>query len=263
MKIVVIGGTGLIGSKVVSMLIDRGDNAVPAAPQTGVNTITGEGLAQALAGADVGIDVSNSPSSEDEAVMEFFETSTRNILGAEATAGVRHHVALSIVGVDRLAASGSGYHRAKLAQEELIRNSNIPYSIVRATPFFEFLKGIADSATVAGTVRLAPVMIQPTAAEDVARMVVNVAVGKPVNGIVEVAGPDPFRLDELVRLALRAMKDARMVVTDPQAPYFGAAVGERSLMPADDARIGGVTLQAWQRQQAAVGQPTAQQATAR
>ena len=263
MKIVIVGGTGLIGSKVVTMLRDRGDNAVPAAPQTGVNTITGEGLADVLAGGEVIIDVSNSTSSEDEAVMTFFQTSTRNILGAEATAGVRHHVALSIVGVDRLAASGSGYHRAKLAQEALIRNSNIPYSIVRATPFFEFLKGIADSATVAGKVRLAPVLIQPIAAEDVARTVVTVAVGKPVNGIVEVAGPEPFRLDELVRLALRVTKDSRAVVTDPQAPYFGAAVSERSLLPADDARLVGATFQAWQQQQAAIGRPTAQHSTAR
>jgi uncharacterized protein YbjT (DUF2867 family) len=263
MKIVIVGGTGLIGANVVTMLRDRGDNAVPAAPKTGVNTITGEGLADVLAGADVVIDVSNSPSSDDEAVLKFFTTSTRNILGADATAGVRHHVALSIVGVDRLAASGSGYHRAKLVQEELIRSSNIPYSIVRATPFFEFLKGIADSATGAGKVRLAPVMIQPISAEAVARTVVNVAVGTPVNGIVEMAGPEPFRLDELVRLALRATKDSRVVVTDPHAPYFGAAVSERSLLPADDARLVGATFQAWQQQHATIGRPTAEHSTPR
>jgi len=263
MKIVIVGGTGLIGSKVVSMLRERGDDAVGAAPKTGVNTITGEGLADALAGTDVVIDVTNSPSSEDEAVMKFFQTSTRNILGAEATAGVRHHVVLSIVGVDRLAAGGSGYHRAKLAQEELIRSSTIPYSIVRASPFFEFLTGIADSATVAGKVRLAPVLIQPIAAEDVARTVVNVAVGEPVNGIVEVAGPEPLRLDEVVRLALRGTSDSRPVVTDPQASYFGAVVSERSLVPADDARLVGPTFQVWQQQRAAIGRPTAEHSAAR
>lgn len=260
MRIVIIGGTGLIGSKLVTMLRERGHDAVPAAPQTGVNTLTGEGLAQVVTGADVVIDVSNSPSFEDEAAMKFFQTSTRNILAAEVAAGVRHHVALSVVGVDRLA--DNGYFRAKLAQEELIRSSPIPYSIVHATQFFEFIKGIADDATVGDTVRLAPVMFQPMAAEDVARTVCSVALGSPINGIVETAGPQPYRLDELVRAGLRARKDPREVVTDPQAPYFGSVPSERSLMPGDGARIGEVTFQAWQ-QQAAMRSPTAQPVAAR
>jgi uncharacterized protein YbjT (DUF2867 family) len=261
MRIVIIGGTGLIGSKVVTMLRERGHDAVAAAPNTGVNTLTGEGLAQVVTGADVVIDVSNSPSFEDEAAMKFFQTSTRNTLAAEAAAGGRHHVALSVVGIDRLA--DNGYFRAKLAQEELIRSSSIPYSIVHAKQFFEFLKGIADDATVGNTVRVAPVMFQPIAAEDVARTVCSVAVGTPVNGIVEIAGPQPYRLDELVRLGLRARKDPREVVTDPQARYFGALLSERSLMPADDARIGELTFQAWQQQQAVTPSPTAQQVAAR
>ncbi len=256
MKIVIIGGTGLIGSKVVTMLRERGHDAVPAAPNTGVNTLTGEGLAQAVTGADVVIDVSNSPSFDDETAMNFFQTSTRNILAAEAVAGVRHHVALSVVGIDRL--TDNGYFRAKVAQEELIRSSPIPYSIVHATQFFEFLKGIADDATSGNTVRVAPVMFQPMAAEDVARTVSNVALGSPINGIVETAGPEPYRLDEFVRVGLRALKDPREVVTDPKAPYFGSVLSERSLMPADDARIGKVTFQAWQQQQAASGKATAQ-----
>ena len=245
MRIVIIGGTGLIGSKVVTMLRERGHDAVVAAPQTGVNTITGQGLAQVLAGADAVVDVSNSPSFADDAVMSFFQTSTRNILAAEAAAGVRHHVALSIVGVDRL--TDSGYMRAKVAQEKLIRSSTIPYSIVHATQFFEFIKGIADGATVGNTVRLAPVLFQPIAAEDVARTVCNVALGAPINGVVETAGPEPFRLDELVRVVLRHQKDSREVVTDPKAPYYGAVPGERSMMPGDDARIGKVTFEAWQQ----------------
>jgi uncharacterized protein YbjT (DUF2867 family) len=261
MKIVIIGGTGLIGSKVVTMLRERGHDAVPAAPQTGVNTLTGEGLAQAVTGADVVVDVSNSPSFDGEAAMKFFQTSTRNILAAEAAAGVRHHVALSVVGIDRLA--DNGYFRAKLAQEELIRSSSIPYSIVHATQFFEFLKGIADDATSGGTVRVAPVMFQPMAAEDVARMVSSVALGTPINGIVETAGPEPYRLDEFVRIGLRAQKDPREVVTDPKAPYFGSVLSERSLMPGDDARTGNVTFQAWQQQQAAIRPPTAQPVAAR
>jgi uncharacterized protein YbjT (DUF2867 family) len=263
MKIVIIGGTGLIGSKAVAMLRERGHDAVPAALDTGVNTLTGEGLAQVVTGADVVIDVSNSPSFDGETAMKFFQTSTRNILTAEAAAGVRHHVALSVVGIDRL--TDNGYFRAKLAQEALIRGSAIPYSIVHATQFFEFLKSIADDATVGNTVRVAPVMFQPMAAEDVARAVCNVAVGKPVNGIVEIAGPEPYRLDEFVRLGLRARKDPREVVTDPQAPFFGSVPSERSLMPGDDARIAGVTFQAWQQQQqhAVTQTPTAQQATAR
>jgi uncharacterized protein YbjT (DUF2867 family) len=234
---------------------------VPAAPQTGVNTLTGEGLAQAVTGADVVVDVSNSPSFDGEAAVKFFQTSTRNILAAEAAAGVRHHVALSVVGIDRLA--DNGYFRAKLAQEELIRSSSIPYSIVHATQFFEFLKGIADDATSGGTVRVAPVMFQPMAAEDVARMVSSVALGTPINGIVETAGPEPYRLDEFVRIGLRAQKDPREVVTDPKAPYFGSVLSERSLMPGDDARTGNVTFQAWQQQQAAIRPPTAQPVAAR
>jgi uncharacterized protein YbjT (DUF2867 family) len=260
MKIVIIGGTGLIGSKVVKLLGERGHDAVPAAPDTGVNTVTGEGLAQVLTGANVVIDVSNSPSFDGEKAMQFFQTSTRNILAAEAAAGVRHHVALSVVGIDRLA--DIGYFRAKLAQEELIRSAAIPYSIVHATQFFEFLKGIADDATVGNTVHVAPVMFQPIAAEDVARTVCTVAVGTPVNGIVEVAGPEPYRLDEFVRLGLRARKDPREVVTDPKARYFGAVLSERSLMPGDDARIGKITFQAWQ-QQAAQPNRAAQQVEAR
>jgi len=261
MKIVIIGGTGLIGSKVVGMLHERGHDALPAAPNTGVNTLTGEGLAEVVTGADVVIDVSNSPSFDGEAPMKFFQTSTRNILAAEAAAGVRHHVALSVVGVERLV--DNGYFRAKVAQEELIRSSSIPYSIVHATQFFEFLKAIADDATSGNTVRLAPVMFQPMAAEDVARTVCSVALGAPINGIVETAGPEPYRLDEFVRLGLRALKDPREVVTDPKAPYFGSVLSERSLMPADDARIGKVTFQAWQQQQAATPKPAAQQVPAR
>jgi uncharacterized protein YbjT (DUF2867 family) len=255
MRVVIIGGTGLIGSKVVAMLRERGHDAVPAAPDTGVNTLTGEGLTEVVTGADVVIDVSNSPSIDGEAAMKFFQTSTRNILAAEAAAGVRHHVALSVVGVDRLVENG--YFQAKVAQEALIRSSGIPYSIVHATQFFEYLKGIADAATVGNTVRVAPVMFQPIAAEDVARTVTSVAVGNPVNGVVEVAGPEPYRLDEFVRLGLRARKDPREVVTDPRAPYFGSVPSERSLMPADDAQIGKVTFQAWQ-QQTAMPQPTTQ-----
>ena len=250
MRVVIIGGTGLIGSKVVTMLRERGHDAVVAAPQTGVNTLTGEGLAEVVAGADVVIDVSNSPSFDGETAMKFFQTSTRNILAAEAKAGVRHHVALSVVGIERLAENG--YFQAKLAQEGLIRSSAIPYSIVHATQFFEFLKGIADDATVGNTVRLAPVLFQPMAAEDVARAVTTVAAGAPVNGIVEIAGPEPFRLDEFVRIGLRARKDPREVVTDPRAPYFGSVLSETSLMPGDDARLGQLTFQAWQQQQPAV-----------
>ena len=246
MRIVIIGGTGRIGSRVVTILRERGHDVVTAAPETGVNTLTGEGLAKALTGADVVVDVSNAPSFDDETAMKFFQTSTSNILAAEAAAGVRHHVVLSVVGTDRL--PDSGYFRAKLVQEELIRTSPIPYSIVHSTQFFEFLKGIADDATVGSSVRLAPVMVQPIAAEDVARALASVAVGTPVNGIVEIAGPEPYRLDELVRLVLRARKDPREVVTDPDAPYFGSVLSERSLMPGHDARLGKVTFQAWQQE---------------
>jgi len=234
-KIVVIGGTGLIGSKLVTKLRDKGHEAVPASPRLGVNTITGEGLPEAVAGAAVVVDVSNAPSWEDAAVLAFFETSTRNLLAAEADAGVGHHVALSVVGTDRLAESG--YFRAKIAQEKLIRESTIPYSIVHATQFFEFTKSIADEATDGGIVRLPSVLIQPMAAEDVAGAVARIAVGPPVNGIVEIAGPDQFRLDELIRQRLRKFGDPRKVVADPHARYYGIETGVRTLLPETDATI--------------------------
>ena len=243
MKLVIIGGTGLIGSKVVTKLRDAGNEAVPAAPNTGVNTLTGEGLAEALKGADVVVDVSNSPSLEGEAALQFFRTSTANILAAEAKAGVRHHVALSVVGTDRL--SESGYMRAKIAQEKLIVESSIPYSIVHATQFFEFLKGIADGATEGDTVRLAPVLIQPMAAEDVATEVAKVAVGAPVNGIVETGGPEQFRLNEIVGRYLAAREDTRSVIADPNARYSGAKLGERTLVPESNAAIGETRFEDW------------------
>ncbi|HEY7185230.1 MAG TPA: SDR family oxidoreductase, partial [Vicinamibacterales bacterium] len=247
MKLVIIGGTGLIGSKVVSNLREHGHEAVPAAPDTGVNTLTGEGLANVLQGASVVVDVSNSPSFEDTAVMEFFTTSTRNLLKYAATAGVKHYVALSVVGTERI--PDSGYLRAKNAQETLIKGGGIPYSIVHATQFFEFIKRIADEATVGTTVHLPPVLIQPMAANDVARAVVRVAVGAPLNGTIEVAGPQQFRFDELIRQGLRARHDPREVVADPHARYFGAELGERSLVPAGEARLGEIRLQDW------LGQP--------
>jgi uncharacterized protein YbjT (DUF2867 family) len=243
MKIVIIGGTGLIGSKVVARLREQGHEAVPASPDTGVNTLTGEGLAGVLTGAAVVIDVSNSPSFEDAAVLEFFETSTANLLAAEAAAGVGHHVALSVVGSDRV--PDSGYLRAKVAQEKLIRNSSIPYSIVRATQFFEFLKRIADEATDGNTVRIAPVLFQPMAATDVAIAVCRVAVGAPVNGIVEVAGPQQFRFDEFIRLGLGARHDPREVIANPHARYFGTELGERTLVPGADARLGEIRFEEW------------------
>lgn len=247
MKVVVIGGTGLIGSKVVARLGAHGHEAVAAAPNTGVNTLTGEGLAEVLQGASVVIDVSNSPSFEDNAVMEFFRTSTTNLLKAEAEAGVTHHVALSVVGTDRLQASG--YFRAKQVQEELIKDSGIPYSIVHATQFFEFVKGIADMSTEGDTVRLPPARIQPVYSDDVAAAVGRTAVGDPVNGIVEVAGPDAFQLDELVREALTAMDDPRTVVTDPHAPYSGAELTKTTLLPGPDAQIAGTRFTDWLAQQ--------------
>jgi uncharacterized protein YbjT (DUF2867 family) len=248
MKIVIIGGTGLIGSKLVTRLRAQGHLAVPASPDTGVNTLTGEGLAQALTGAAVVIDVSNSPSFEDAAVLKFFETSTANQLAAEAAAGVGHHVALSIVGCDRV--PESGYLRAKVAQEKLIRDSSIPYSIVRATQFFEFVKRITDEATVGNTVRIPPVLFQPMAADDVANAVYMVAVGPPLKGIVEVAGPEQFRFDELIRLGLRARRDPREVVADPHARYFGAELSERMLVPDAEARLGEIRFEDWLRQSA-------------
>ena len=243
MKIVIVGGTGLIGSKLVTRLREQGYQAVPASPDTGVNTLTGEGLAKVLAGADVVIDVSNSPSFDDAAVLRFFETSTGNLLAAEAAAGVAHHVALSIVGSDRV--PESGYFRAKVAQEKLIETSGIPYSIVRATQFFEFARRITDDATDGKRVRIAPVLFQPMAAEDVARAVADVAVGAPLNGIVEVAGPQQYRFDEFIALGLRARHDAREVVADPRARYFGAVLDERSLVPGDDARLGEMRFEEW------------------
>jgi uncharacterized protein YbjT (DUF2867 family) len=249
MKIVVIGGSGLIGSKLVSRLGEHGHEAVAASPDSGVNTLTGEGLKEVLAGASVVVDVSNSPSFEDDAVMEFFQTSTGNLLAAEAAAGVGHHVALSVVGTDRLAESG--YFRAKIAQEKLIRESSIPYSIVHATQFFEFMKSIGEAATHGNTVRLPPALIQPIAAEDVASAVGRVSVGAPLNGIVEIAGPDQFRLDELIRERLSATGDPRRVVTDPQARYYGVSPGERTLLPGADALLAKTRYQDWFEQQLA------------
>ena len=246
MKIVVIGGTGLIGSKVVTKLAAQGHQATAAAPSLGVNTITGEGLGAALDGASVVVDGSNSPSFEYAAALEFFETSTRNLQAAEETAGVGHHVALSVVGTDLLTASG--YFRAKIAQEALIKASPIPYSIVHATQFFEFVKSIADAATDGNTVRLAPVLFQPVAADDVAAAVARVSVGAPVNGIVDVAGPEQSRLDEFVRHFLEARNDPRDVVTDPQAQYFGAVLSERTLVPGAGALLGETRFDDWLRQ---------------
>src|SRR5499427_674545 len=222
MKIVVIGGSGLIGSKLVNKLREHGNEAIAASPSSGVNTLTGEGLAEALQGASVVVDVSNSPSFEDAAVLKFFETSTRNLLTHEAAAGVGHHVALSVVGTERL--SESGYFRAKIAQEKLIKNSAIPYTIVQATQFFEFLKGLADISFDGNKVRLAPVLFQPMAADDVASAVGRIAVGPPVNGTVEIGGPEQFRLDDLVRRRLAALKDSREVTPDPKALYSGAKI---------------------------------------
>jgi uncharacterized protein YbjT (DUF2867 family) len=243
MKIVVIGGTGLVGSKLVTKLREHGHEPVPASPASGVNTLTGEGVAAVVEAASVVVDVSNSPALEDAAVLKFFETSTRNLLAAEATAGVGHHVALSVVGTERL--SASGYFRAKVAQEKLIESSSIPYSIVHATQFFEFVDRIADAATDGTTVRLAPVLIQPMAADDVASAVAKVAVGPPANGIVEIAGPQQFRLDDLVRQSLRDRHDPRDVVTDPHARYFGVEVDERTLVPAADAQLAETRFDQW------------------
>ncbi|MFF3441149.1 SDR family oxidoreductase [Streptosporangium sp. NPDC002721] len=245
MRIVVIGGTGLIGSKLVARLGEQGHEAVAASPNTGVNTLTGEGLAEVLAGAQVVVDVSNSPSFEAAAVLEFFETSTRNLLAAEAAAGVGHHVALSVVGTELLAESG--YFRAKIAQEKLIENSSIPYSIVHATQFFEFAHSMADAATDGGTVRMAPVFFQPVAGDDVARTVGRVAVGTPLNGRVEVAGPERFRMDGFFLDALAGWGDPREVVTDPHARYFGAELDEATLVPqSKDALLGEIRYGDWQ-----------------
>jgi uncharacterized protein YbjT (DUF2867 family) len=251
MKLVIIGGTGLIGSKVVTLLKERGHDAVPAAPNTGVNTLTGEGLADALRAASVVVDVSNSPSFEEKAVMDFFTTSTRNILKSAAAAGVTHYVALSVVGTERI--PDSPYLRAKNAQETLIKGGGIPYSIVHATQFFEFVKRIADEATVGTTVRVPPVLFQPMAADDVAKAVGRVAVAAPLNGTVEVAGPEQFRFDELIRHGLAAYHDSRLVIADPHARYFGAELDERALIPWGEARLGDIRFDQW------LGQPALQQ----
>jgi uncharacterized protein YbjT (DUF2867 family) len=255
MKIVVIGGTGLIGSKLVNKLRKDGHEAVAASPNTGVNSITGEGLADALKGASVIVDVTNSPSWDDAAVLKFFETSTRNLLTYEAAAGVGHHVAVSVVATERLLESG--FFRAKLAQENLIKASSIPYTIVRATQFFEFLKGLADISVDGDKVHLPPVFFQPMAADDVASAVERIAVGPPANGIVEIAGPEQFRLDELVRRRLATLKDPREVVTDPNARYSGAKVSEKTLLPGNNARLGETHFETWLTQPAAQT-PTAQ-----
>src|SRR5215472_12372712 len=244
MKIVVIGGTGLIGSKVVEKLKQKGHEAIAAAPNTGVNTITGKGLKEAMAGAQVVVDLANSPSFEDKAVLEFFETSERNLLPAEVAAGVRHHVALSIVGVDR---SDNGYFRGKVAQEKLIEASGIPYTIIRSTQFLEFLKGIADSAAEGTIARLPPGLFQPIAADDVAANVADVALAAPRNSIVEIAGPERAPFNEIVARYLKAVGDSRAVVRDPEARYFGGRVEERSLVPLGEARLGRIDLNEWLR----------------
>ena len=243
MKIVVIGGTGLIGKKVVMNLRQHDHEVVAASRSSGVNTVTGEGLAQALAGAQVVVDVANAPSWEDNAVLAFFETSGRNLLAAEAAAGIGHHVALSVVGTDRLLASG--YFRAKMAQEQLIKASPIPYTIVRATQFFEFVGGIAQSATEGQTVRLPPVLMQPIASDDVAAVMADAALGEPLNGTVDLAGSEPIRQDDLVRQFLNATGDARTVITDPKALYFGIAVNDQSLTPGDQPRLGPTRFEDW------------------
>jgi uncharacterized protein YbjT (DUF2867 family)/quercetin dioxygenase-like cupin family protein len=249
MKIVIIGGTGLIGSKVVNILRQRGHEVVAASPSSGVNTLTGEGLAEALKGAQVVVDVANSPSFEDKPALDFFETSGRNLLSAEKSAGVKHHVALSVVGTDRLTGSGagslSGYFRAKMAQENLIKASGIPFTIVHATQFFEFVKNIAQSATDGSAIRLSSVLMQPMASDDVAAAVADVALGEPMNAMVEVAGPDKIRQDELVRQFLTATGDARKVVTDANAGYYGIKVNDQSLVPGDNPRLGTTRFEEW------------------
>jgi uncharacterized protein YbjT (DUF2867 family) len=248
MKVVVIGGTGLIGSKVVEKLNAHGHNAVPAAPQTGVNTLTGVGLDEALAGADVVIDVSNSPSFADDDVMSFFVTATTNILDAEKKAGVKHHVALSVVGTGTL--PDSGYLRAKAAQEDLIKRSGVPYSIVHATQFFEFTRAIADASMVDGKLHLAPVHYQPIASDDVASAVGRAAIGVPLNGTAEIGGPERVRMDEFIPAALAAAGDKREVVSDQHATYFGTELADDSLVPGPDAELGSITYEAWSKESA-------------
>jgi uncharacterized protein YbjT (DUF2867 family) len=249
MKIVVIGGTGLIGSKTIPILRQGGHEALAASPNTGVNTITGEGLAKALAGAQVVVDLANAPSWEDKAVLEFFETSGRNLLAAEATADVRHHIALSIVGTDR--SPDNGYFRAKVAQEKLIEKSGIPYTIIRSTQFMEFIKGIADSSADGNMVRIPPGLFQPIAADDVAATVADVALAAPRNGIVEIAGPERAPFNEIIARYLKAIGDPRQVVSDPEARYFGGRVEERSLVPLGEARLGRIGLDEWLRRSVA------------
>jgi uncharacterized protein YbjT (DUF2867 family) len=246
-KIVVMGGSGLIGSKLIPKLNEDGYDAVSASPETGVNTLTGEGLEEVLKGAQVVVDVSNSPSFEEQAATDFFTKSTTNLLNAEAAAGVKHHVALSVVGTDTLAQKDGigGYFRAKLAQENLIKESTIPYSIVHATQFFEFIKGLADASTEGEAVRLAPVKVQPMAADDVARAVGKVAAGNPINGTVEVAGPEVLRLDEFIRAGLNARNDPRSIVVDENAGYVGARIPEATLIPAGEAQLGTTRLADW------------------
>jgi uncharacterized protein YbjT (DUF2867 family) len=243
MKIVVIGGSGLIGTKLVNNLRQRGQEVVAASPSSGVNTITGEGLAKALTGAQVVVDVSNAPSWEDKAVLEFFETSARNLSAAEAATGVGHHVALSVVGTERLLASG--YFGAKMAQENLIKASGIPYTIVRATQFFEFMGGIAQFSTVGQTVHLPPALMQPMAADDVASALAEVTLEAPVNGMIEIAGPERAGLDELVGRFLRATKDPREVITDVNARYYGLIIDDQSLTPSPNPRIGATSFEDW------------------
>jgi uncharacterized protein YbjT (DUF2867 family) len=244
MKIVVIGGTGLIGSKTVTILRQGGHEVVAASPKSGVNTITGEGLEGAMAGAQVVIDLTNSPSFEDKAVLEFFETSGRNLLAAEVAAGVRHHIALSIVGIDR---TDNGYFRAKLAQEKVIKAAGIPYTIIRATQFLEFLRGIADSSADGNIVRIPPVLFQPIAADDIAPIVAEVGLAAPRNGILEIAGPERAPFNEIVARYLKAVGDPREVVRDPDAGYWGGRVEEHSLVPLAEARLGGIGLDEWLR----------------
>lgn len=246
MKIVIIGGTGLIGSKTAVRLRNKGHEVVAASPNTGVNTITGEGLTEALVGAQVVIDLANAPSWEDKAVLEFFETSGRNLLAAEANAGVKHHIALSIVGTDRL--PENGYFRAKLAQERLIKESPIPYSIVHSTQFFEFLKGIADEATVGTTTRLSPAAFQPIASDDVADTMAEVALGNPLNGMIEIAGPERAPMNVIIARYLKAANDPRTVEADVHARYFGSELNDQSIVPGDGARIGKIGFEDWFRQ---------------
>lgn len=245
MKIVVIGGSGLIGAKLVKKLREHGQEVVAASPRSGVNSITGEGLAEAVKGASVVVDVTNSPSWEDAAVVKFFDTSTRNLLGYEAAAGVGHHIALSVVGTERLLESG--FFRAKMVQENLIKASSVPYTIVRATQFFEFVKAIADFSTEGNKVRMPPALIQPMAADDVAGALERIAMGSPVNGTVEIGGPEQFHLDEIIRRDLAARNDPREVICDPQGRYYGIAVSERALVPSGDAQLGKTRFGDWAR----------------